>query len=80
MLSDESVESFRQAYKESYGEEISVVEAREMALRVKLLYELLARPLPGDQGHASFVEDDLPFSLQEDGFSGVPPGTPDRPT
>jgi hypothetical protein len=51
MLANESIAKFQIAYKESYDEDISVEEAREMASRIKLLYELLARPLPGEEGN-----------------------------
>lgn len=47
-LSDESVERFRVAYKEAYGVDVSVDEARQMAQRVMLLYETLAKPLPAE--------------------------------
>ncbi len=47
-LSDDDVERFRIAYKESYGEEIPVTDAREMASRVLFLYELLYSPIPGE--------------------------------
>ena len=78
-LSDESVERFRVAYKESYGEEISMTDAREMASRVKLLYELLARPLPGEQEDHRAQEGDPPSSLPVDECSGSSLGTRDHP-
>jgi hypothetical protein len=48
IIPDARVEDFRQAYKKSYGEDISTDEARDMALRLTLLYELVG-PLPGEE-------------------------------
>jgi hypothetical protein len=41
---------FRRLYKEACGEEIAMEEAREMASRSLMLYELLYSPLPGEAG------------------------------
>jgi hypothetical protein len=83
MLSVTRTEDFRQAYKESYGEEISIEEAREMALRVMLLYEFLARPLPGkeedDHLHLRW-ELDLQSSLPADECFEAPVENPDHPS
>jgi hypothetical protein len=46
MISDNRIEEFRRVYKESFGEEPSVAETREMANRLVALYTLLMRPLP----------------------------------
>ena len=47
------LDAFRAAYKEVYGEEIAVGEAREMAHRLIALYRLIMRPLPGETSIAS---------------------------
>ena len=53
LLSDETCEEFREAYKKDSGEDITIPEAREMASNLLSLYELLARPLPSDvEAHA----------------------------
>jgi hypothetical protein len=63
MISDARLEDFRHAYKKSYDEDISIEGAREMALNVMLLYELLARPLPGEEeDHHPPQEHDFPSS------------------
>jgi len=48
MLPDESVEEFRAIYKKYYGEDISADDAREMARRLLMLYEILAKSIPGE--------------------------------
>ncbi len=65
-ISDESLQKFIAAYKESYGQELSVAEARPMAARLLFLYEQLARPLPGE------VDPTLPPTRQE-----LPPSPPE---
>jgi len=49
-FSDESMEDFRRIYRQEYGEEISVPDAREMGRRLITLYHLLRQPYPGEQG------------------------------
>lgn len=49
MISNERVEKLRRIYKEVYGEEISIVDARAMAVRLLVLYRLLMQPLPGEE-------------------------------
>ena len=46
MISDERMEEFRGIYKKAYGEELAVVEAREMANRLVALDRLIMQPLP----------------------------------
>lgn len=48
MLSDEAVESFRQAYRADFREDIPMAEARVMAQNLMTLLEQLAKPLPED--------------------------------
>jgi hypothetical protein len=48
-FTEEDLERFAQAYYESYGESISLAEAKEMLTRVVNLYLLVARPLPDEQ-------------------------------
>lgn len=81
MISDARIEDFRQAYKKSYDEDISIEEAREMALNVRLLYELLARPLPGEEEDLHPPQEhDLPSSLPTDECSEALVETPDHPS
>jgi hypothetical protein len=47
-VSPERLEEFRCIYKETYGEEITIEEAREMTRRLLTLYKILAQPLPGE--------------------------------
>ena len=53
LISDERIEEFRRIYKRAYGEEISVGDARIMALRLVMLYRLLMQPLPGEASESS---------------------------
>jgi hypothetical protein len=46
MISDDRIEEFRRIYRNAFGEEPSVAEAREMANRLVALYTLLMQPLP----------------------------------
>jgi hypothetical protein len=82
MISDARIEDFRQAYKKSHDEDISIDQAREMALNVMLLYELLARPLPGEEKdhHPPPQEDGLPSSPLTDECFGSCSETPDHPS
>ena len=45
-ISDDRLAELQRIYKEEYGEEISLAEAREIAQRLLTLYEILMRPLP----------------------------------
>jgi excisionase family DNA binding protein len=56
-ISDERIEDLRRIYKEAYGEEIAVADARAMAHRLLALYRLLIQPLPGEEAQ--------PFASQE---------------
>lgn len=47
-LSDEEINDFINLYENIYQERLSIEEAREMATRLVALYEVLARPLPGE--------------------------------
>lgn len=49
-LSDEEISDFINVYESCYQERLSVEEAREIATRLVALYEVLARPLPGERG------------------------------
>jgi len=76
MLPDESVEEFRTIYKKCYGEDISADDAREMARRLLMLYELLAKPLPEEDRPAALPEDQTsPLADESDRWSSQ---TPDR--
>jgi hypothetical protein len=48
--SDGRIEELRRLYKEGYGKEISVAEAREIADRLLALYQVLKQPLPVETG------------------------------
>jgi hypothetical protein len=52
-LSDERLRQFHEAYKDDFGEEITLDQAREMLTRLVTLYEVLLRPLPGSQGESA---------------------------
>ncbi len=67
-LSDESLARFTRLYKEFYGEELTINEARAMASRVVLLYEHLAQPLPEDMKRLMqrSPDGDHPSSLPSD--------------
>lgn len=47
-ISDDRLEEFRLIYEEATGENITLAEAREMAQRLLTLYQILSRPLPGN--------------------------------
>jgi hypothetical protein len=51
-ISDERIEEFRHIYKEAYGQEISIGDARAMAHRLLALYRLLMQTLPGEPSPA----------------------------
>jgi len=46
-ISDKDLDEFIAIYKEEYGEDVSRSEASEMASRLVMLYQLLAKKLPG---------------------------------
>ena len=48
-LSDEALDELIAIYKEDFGDEIDRKEASEMASRLVMLYELLAKKLPNEQ-------------------------------
>lgn len=48
-LSEEAIQEFASLYKEEFGEKLTKAEATEMAYRFVTLYELLAKPLPGER-------------------------------
>ena len=48
-LTDQRIAEFRKIYQETYGEQISLEDARAMALRLIELYRLLMRPLPEER-------------------------------
>lgn len=47
-ISHDRLEEFRRVYKEDTSENIALAEAREMAQRLLTLYQILSRPLPGN--------------------------------
>jgi hypothetical protein len=48
MLSDNDVAQFRRVYKEAYGEELPIGEARMWAIRLVRLYRILLGPTPSE--------------------------------
>jgi hypothetical protein len=62
-ISDDRLQEFQRIYKETYGHEITLVEAREMAQRLLTLYEIISRPLPGEDGRPS--SSDLPAHTEQ---------------
>jgi hypothetical protein len=47
-LTDEEVAEFRRVYKEAYGEEMPIEEARMWAIRLVRLYRILLSPTPSE--------------------------------
>ena len=61
LLTDENCETFREAYKKDWGEDITIPEAREMASNLLSLYQLLSRPLPSEiEARAKRLSEDRP--------------------
>lgn len=56
-ISDDRARDFIRVYKEEVGDELSADEAREMLTRLGTLYQLLARPVPGEPHHQQDVGD-----------------------
>jgi hypothetical protein len=52
-ISDDRLKEFQRIYEETYGQEITLAEARERAQRLLMLYEIISRPLPGEDGPPS---------------------------
>ena len=48
-ISNKRLREFQEAYKKEFNEEVSLEESREMLTRVVTLYQLLSRPLPGEE-------------------------------
>lgn len=44
----ERIEELRRLYQEAHGPELSMEEAREMAIRLVMLYRVLKQPLPNE--------------------------------
>lgn len=79
-LSDESLRRFMHHYKEFYGEDLTINDARAMASRVALLYERLAQPLPDEDDITPLLQVDAPpSSLPNDECTESSPGTRDHP-
>ena len=45
-FTDDALNELRAIYREVFGEDITIEEARQMGLQLVLLYEHVARPLP----------------------------------
>lgn len=45
-FSDERIEELRSIYREEYGEEISISDARDLGRQLMTLYRLFMQPLP----------------------------------
>jgi hypothetical protein len=52
-LSREAIDSFKRIYQSEFGEALSDDAAREMALRLLRVFDLLSRPVPDDQDEES---------------------------
>jgi hypothetical protein len=48
MLTDDDVAEFRRVYKEAYGEDMPLEEARMWAIRLVRLYRILLSPTPSE--------------------------------
>jgi hypothetical protein len=46
-LSQEAIQEFKKIYRREYGQNLSNVQAREMAERFMNLMEIICRPIPG---------------------------------
>ena len=63
-FTEKRIEELRRLYKESYGQEITVEDARDMARRLVELYRVLLKPLPGSGEQASSGEGALAQTAQ----------------
>lgn len=52
-IEENRLREFGRIYKETYDQDITLAEAREMAQRLLTLYDILRRPLPGDGRESS---------------------------
>ncbi len=52
-FSDDRLREMQEAYKEDFGEEISLAEASEILFRLVTFYELISRPLPREEESAT---------------------------
>lgn len=50
MLSDKAVEEYRQIYKEKFGTELALKEARKEAEQLIRLFQVIYRPIPAEGG------------------------------
>ena len=48
ILSDRDIQELKRIHQEEFNETLSDAEAREMGARLIQLYEILARPTPGE--------------------------------
>ena len=49
ILTEKHIQEYRRIHQAEFGEVISDQEAREIAVRVIQLYEILVRPLPDEE-------------------------------
>lgn len=60
MLSEKAVEEYRQIYKERFGTDLALEEARERAERFMRLFQVVYRPIPPGniyEGGSDYDED-----------------------
>lgn len=55
-ISDESLAKFMSIYREEFGEDISVPEARIMASELLEIMKVTCRPIPGDDQESPISE------------------------
>ncbi len=56
-ISQETIEEYKEIYKEDFGKEITDGEAREIITRVVILYEVLYSPLPHEKNPPEASQD-----------------------
>ena len=56
-FTNESLDEFRTIYRQVFGEEITIEEARQMGLELTLLYKEMSKTLPREQVKKNDPED-----------------------
>lgn len=50
-INEDNLREFMKAYKEEFGEELSLKDGRKMFARLVRLYQLIYSPLPWEKGY-----------------------------
>ncbi len=72
-ISDDALDEFIRIYKEEFKEDISRMEARDMASRLLTLYQLLSRKPPNGFGSGAAREEGKADCHQDDESRVSPP-------